>query len=150
MKNCPYCKEEIDSSAKICPYCRKTLKTSVGTWIVTFLIILLIIWGVVANKPTEKNVFSETSLTLEEGHVGIRSEYGLYAIHGIVKNGNDKTYSYVQVIFNTYDKDGNNIGTCIANNAGLDANGSWKFETLCDYDENNQIARYELKEITGY
>ena len=63
---------------------------------------------------------------------------GLYTISGILKNNTDKTYSYAQICFNVYDKDGNQLGTAVANVNNLDGNGTWKFEAIpltMDYDE---------------
>ena len=53
---------------------------------------------------------------------------GLYTISGILKNNTDKTYSYAQICFNVYDKDGNQLGTAIANvnNLELAAHGNLK------------------------
>lgn len=93
---------------------------------------------------------STDELVLEDGHSGSADEYGItYYINGYVKNESDKDYSYVQINFNVYDADGNTIGSCLANNSGLEANGRWKFEALCSGDANS-ISRYELDEITGY
>ena len=50
---------------------------------------------------------------------------------------------------NYYDSEGNIIGSCIDNQNNLDANGTWKFKAMC-LESVDQIARYELKEITGY
>ena len=58
-------------------------------------------------------------------------------------------YSYVQIEFTAYDSEGNTIGTCLDNNSGLEKGGRWKFSAMCLENADN-IARVELKELTGY
>lgn len=90
------------------------------------------------------------NLVLEDGHTGAADEYGMsYYINGYVKNNSDKEYSYVQITFNVYDSEGNTVGSCLANNSGLEANGRWKFEAFCSGDANS-ITSYKLDELTGY
>ena len=70
-------------------------------------------------------------------------------IEGKIKNNRDRDMSYVQVTFTTYDAEGNTLGTCLDNNSGLQANGTWKFKAICS-EGVDKIDHYELKEITGY
>ena len=90
--------------------------------------------------------------TLLEGYNGyVDSEYS-YKITGSIKNNKNKEYSYVQVEFYTYDSEGNLLDTCLANNSGLEASGTWKFEASCFFSNGNasDVASYKLKEITGW
>lgn len=70
-----------------------------------------------------------------------------YYIEGVIKNNTDKDKTYVQVTYNLYDKDGNQLGTALANVNNLKAGGTWKFKAMGMADG---ITKYELAEITGY
>lgn len=156
MKNCKYCKSQMDNSAKICPTCHK--KQTMPLW----LIILLIIIGIsllstfISNdnevdKPSGSTTTKET-LTLMEGHSGRIKDNWTYEISGTIQNNTDKDYSYVQIEFYTYDAEGNLLDTCFANNSGLEALGKWKFTADCWFadGEVNQVSSYKLKEITKW
>lgn len=159
MKKCKHCQSEIDSKAKICPNCRK--KQGFPVWLGIILIILgmgLIgsaLGGTYINEPSNNNDKTNTSVNqekfiLEEGHVGSLDEYGVgYYINGYIKNNTNKEYSYVQVTFNLYDKDGNQLGTAVDNINNLEANGRWKFKAIA-LSETDSIASYKLAEITGF
>ena len=85
------------------------------------IIILVAIVGTFGDNNsklmnTGTNPDSQEKFTLEEGHIGSTDEYGIrYKIEGTIKNNTDKQYSYVQVTFNLYDKDGAQIGSALAN-----------------------------------
>ena len=157
MKKCKHCQSEIDDKAKICPKCRK--KQGLPTWLIVILVIfgLIVISSVFGgesesgeNKPTGTTTAEEISLL--EGHSGrVDSDYS-YDITGSLKNNTDKEYSYVQVEFYTYDKDGNLLETCLGNNSGLEANGTWKFTASCFFSNGNadDVKSYKLKEITKW
>lgn len=68
-------------------------------------------------------------------------------IVGKIRNNDDKEYKYVQVSFNLYDKEGNQVGTAMANTTNLEAKGTWKFRALVI---EKDTVRFELKDITGY
>lgn len=74
---------------------------------------------------------------------------GTHYIEGIVKNENDKEYSYVQVDFVCYDKDGNNLGTAMDNTNNLGANESWKFKAML-LSTSGEADHCEFKEVTGW
>lgn len=96
------------------------------------------------EHPTEK--FS----VVENSEKGYADDYGFaYYIEGTIKNNTSKKYTYVQVSYNVYDSEGNNLGTCLANNNNLGANETWKFKAICSGEANN-ITSYKLAEITGY
>ena len=100
------------------------------------------------EKQDKKEKFS-----LLEGYKGYAGDYNIgYYIEGYIQNNTGKEYSYVQVEFNLYDKDGAIIGTALDNISNLEANGKWKFKaaSLITSDEVENVASYKLKEITGW
>ncbi len=97
-------------------------------------------------KTTEKR----KGVFLEEGHYGYSDDYGFaYYIEGYIKNDSDYSYSYIQVSFNTYDSEGNTLGSCLANNSGLEANGRWKFKAICSGDAKS-VSNYKFDKITKW
>ena len=131
--------------------------------VVIILVILVIAFGLgdeesIENNTTEtttkENTKTETTesgkLTLEEGYSGKADEYGIsYQIDGYVTNNTDRDYSYVEIEFTAYDKDGNTLGTCLDNNSGLEKGGRWKFSASC-LENVNEIANFKLKDLSGY
>lgn len=103
------------------------------------------------TNELDKKLDTGSYLKVEENTVkNTKDEYGYaYYIEGYIKNESDKNYSYVQVTYTTYDKDGNTLGTCLDNNSGLEANGRWKFKAMC-LEEVSDIASYKLTDVTGY
>ena len=122
LKKCKECGEEISSSASKCPKCGKKQNgvQAVISFILTIIILVAIVGTFGDNNSklmnTGTNPDSQEKFTLEEGHIGSTDEYGIrYKIEGTIKNNTDKQYSYVQVTFNLYDKDGAQIGSALAN-----------------------------------
>lgn len=112
---------------------------------------LLLSSGCSEIDEIEKDLKEEQNqkFTLSEDH-GYTDEYGIaYYIEGKVTNNTDKSYSYVQVSFNVYDSEGNNIGSCFDNINNLDANGTWKIKAICSGDANS-VSRYEITEFTSW
>lgn len=157
MKKCKHCQTEIDAKAKICPNCRK--KQGLPIWIVIILVVVGI--AVVAsmtggesdssNNPTGTTDKTE-KISLLDGYTGkVDSEYS-YEITGTLKNNTNKNYSYVQIEFYVYDEAGNMLDTCLGNNSGLEANGTWKFTASCFFGngDSHKVASYKLKEITQW
>ena len=66
---------------------------------------------------------------------------------GAVKNNCAKQYSYVQVSFNLYDREGNQVGSTFTNLNNLEPYGTWKFEALITEDSTR---RFRLKDVTGF
>lgn len=100
------------------------------------------------EKTTEnKKVEKKEKFTLEGEAKGSVDEFGFMKITGTIKNNTDKQASYVQVIFNIYDKDGNQIGTALDNINNLEAGKTWKFEAM-SLEQGGET--YKLSEITGY
>jgi len=73
-----------------------------------------------------------------------------YYIEGIVKNKKDKDYSYVQIEFVCYDKDGNNLGTALDNTNSLLANQTWKFKATAMISDVNEIDHCDYHNITAW
>lgn len=158
MKKCKYCKSEIDAKAKICPKCHK--KQGMPKWLIVIIVIVVLAIIVSASggesngstsggKSPVKTTQPQEKFTLVESYKSDESNEYFYYIEGKIQNNKDRDFSYVQVTFTTYDKEGNTIGSCLDNNSGLQANGTWKFKAICS-DGVNEIDHFELKEITGY
>ena len=158
MKKCKHCQTEIDANAKICPNCRK--KQGMPIWLIIILVIIGI--GVISsigsensssNNDNPSGVTNNTEkISLLDDYIGrVESEYS-YEISGTLKNNTSTNYSYVQIEFYVYDEDGNMLDTCLGNNSGLEANGTWKFTASCFFTNggSNKVASYKLKEITQW
>lgn len=74
-------------------------------------------------------------------------DFGYLTLEGTIKNSTDKKASYVQVEFNVYDKDGNQIGTALDNINNLEAGGTWKFKVMALVQGTKT---YKLVEISGW
>lgn len=94
-------------------------------------------------KPTER-------LTLDKGwKIDKSNPFGVY-VKGYVSNNSDKPITnYAQITFDVLDKNGANLGTCIANTNTIDAHGKWRFEAICDGDPGD-VATVRFKEISGF
>lgn len=155
-KLCKKCKESINKKAKKCPHCGA--KQGIPTWIIVIIVIVVIAAIASAGGNDSSSSSSGTNsgstkttekFTLVDSYKSDDSNAYAYYIEGQIKNNKDKDFSYVQVTFITYDAEGNTIGSCLDNNSGLSANGTWKFKAICT-EGVDEIDHYELKEITGY
>lgn len=164
LTTCKTCGKEIAKNAKVCPNCGAKIKAPIyKKW--WFYVIILIVIGTVSSSPSDTvstgnsnnnsqiqedvktPVQKKEKFTLES-HSGTYDEIGFaFYIEGTIRNNTNKEYSYVQVTFNTYDKDGAQLGTALANINNLEANGVWKYKAIA-MAEN--IASYKLAEITGW
>lgn len=105
-----------------------------------------------AAAPAEPEApATQDRLTLKDGWKVSTDEYGVYkVVKGYVLNNSDEAITtYVQITFDTLDKNGANLGTCLANTNTIDANGKWKFEAAC-LDDAAEIDKVRFKEITGF
>lgn len=152
MKQCKYCKSEIDNKAKICPNCRKPQGSSVLRIIIGVFIGLLII-GIlsktISDSPEASNYLKKSDFSYEVTKQGPDSAKFAYYIEGVVTNNNSKDYSYVQIEFICYDKDGINLGTALDNTSTLLGNQKWKFKAMSLSDTMN-IHHCDYHEITGW
>lgn len=152
MKQCKYCRSEIDSRAKICPNCRKPQGSSVVRIIVGVfvgLFIIIILSAIASLDPKTSNYLKESDFSYEVTKKGPDSSKFAYYIEGVVTNKNSKDYSYVQIEFICYDKNGINLGTAIDNTNNLLGNQKWKFKAMTISDVKN-IDHCDYHEITGW
>ena len=70
-------------------------------------------------------------------------------ISGVYTNKADKDLSYVQVSYNLFDADGNQIGTALANTNNLADGGTWKFEAFGSAAVD-EVASYKIGDVTGF
>ena len=115
------------------------------------IIISAIILGFIflALKYGDYSSINNDDYTLVESHISNKSNMYYTYIDGSIRNNKSRDLSYIQVTFTLYDDDGNTIGTCMDNNSGLDANGTWSFSAICS-GESNKISGYKLKSISGW
>ena len=150
MKKCKFCKSEIDNNAKICPVCKKKQ----GKSKLLIILIIIIVIGIIAtavgsgeydNVDTdnqEKFSYTVTSSSPDDANFA-------YYIEGVVTNNLDKDYSYVQIEFICYDKEGNNLGTAIANTNNLLGKQTWKYKAMGMFT-NQTVDHCDFKEVTGW
>lgn len=164
MKQCKSCSKEIASSAKVCPGCGAKNKKPIYKRAWFIVIVLLILVGAInaagggnsttPNSGTNENGQVENSTAKKEkfelvGEVETETDQFATYLKGIIKNNSGKDCSYVQVTFNLYDAEGNQIGTALDNINNLEADGTWKFKAM-GIDVDGEIASYKLAEITGF
>jgi len=89
---------------------------------------------------------SATDLQLVESHVET-GDYGIKYIVGSIKNNGAKTYGYVHVTINLYDKTGAQVGSTLDNVNNLEPGGTWKFKAMWLEED---ATSYKIKEITGF
>ncbi|BBF42020.1 hypothetical protein lbkm_0702 [Lachnospiraceae bacterium KM106-2] len=102
------------------------------------------------KKETKKQKAKKKEVPLEDLAVsdvkGTSDNYTSYAT-GKVKNNTDRTYSYVQVEINLYDKSGNQVGSTLDNVTNLEAGSTWKFKAPI-LEQN--VDNFKVKNVTGY
>lgn len=155
-KICKYCKNEINAKAKVCPVCRKNLSFSIGKLLVGVLLAFILVpflYGIFTTDYTPLTKSSNNIGGIEENlkltaHEMKKSEYNSQYIEGTIMNEGNSTYAYVQVQFNAYDKDGNHLGTFMANTNQLEAGKTWKFNAM--FLGTEEVASYTFSEITGW
>ena len=149
MKKCKYCQSEIDAKAKACPICKK--KLGMPKWLVILIVLLVIGIGVAVGGNSNDSANGGTEKKERFTYV-ISSEYDnsfSHYIEGTVTNNKDKDYSYVQIEFICYDKDGNNLGTAIDNTNNLLGNQTWKFKAMGLFTDS-KTDHCDFHEITGW
>ena len=80
-------------------------------------------------------------------HKTERGDFGMTHITGRVKNNRSRRYSYVQAQLAIYNEAGEQIETTMANAAGLDAGGVWRFKAHVMAPE---WSRYKITDLTGW
>ncbi|MGE5590998.1 MAG: FxLYD domain-containing protein [Bacillota bacterium] len=86
--------------------------------------------GTQASQPStqETKPVESGKPNLEVVETNTVSEDFMRYVTGTVKNNSNKKYSYAQVEINLYDKDGNQVGSTLANINNLEPGGTWKFK----------------------
>ena len=155
---CKTCGADMASNAKSCPGCGgKNKKQIYKKW--WFWVLVIIIIGAVAggseSQSTSKDGGTQNEVATKKEKfeiVGdITNESDMFAVYlsGVIKNNSGKDCTYVQVTFNLYDKDGNQIGTALDNINNLEKDGTWKFKAM-GMGESGEVDSYKLAEIVGY
>lgn len=160
MIKCKSCDTEIASSAKSCPKCgAKNKKPIYLRWWFILVVIFIVIGalGSIGGEKSNDNSASDSathqSTEKEEKYIvsdltESKDQYSEY-IEGTLKNNSGKEASYVQVSFNLFDAEGNQIGTALANTNNLAKDGTWKFKAL-GTAQPDKVASYKLAEVTGF
>ena len=147
LKNCKHCGKEIAKSAKTCPSCGGKLGSPFIVRVL-FAVIGIIVIVVGCSKMFDdaaKEIEKEQKESFSHEVTKQYSDDFSYYVEGTVKNLKNRDFSYVQIEFVCYDKDGNNIGTALDNTNNLLANETWKFKAMglfadekadhCDFHE---------------
>ncbi len=174
---CSNCGKEIDESVKFCPYCGICLTngtstktevkeviikqkeshgslsqglTAVGVFFFVFILFSIFYSRfAIFNSDigiSSTNYGKSTKLEVTESH-SCSTEYGSMAICGVVVNKSNHNIGYAQVEINLYDKNGNLVGSTLANINNLNAGGTWKFEA--PFIENN-VTSYNIENVIGF
>jgi hypothetical protein len=98
------------------------------------------------REPTPQATTGGQDFTLVAFKVKYDEE-GTPLLTGLVRNNTDHAFSYVQISFNLYDKQGDQIGSDMVNVNNLAAHGTWKFSTPTMYDH---AASVKVAGITGF
>lgn len=101
------------------------------------------------NSHMSKDVQKQEELILESSEL-VHGDWDSVYIEGTIKNNTDDTYSYVQVSFNLYDEEGNQIGSAWTNINYLQPKGTWKYKAPVFSDNDEEVYRYELAKISGW
>ena len=149
MKKCKYCQSEIDSKAKICPSCRKK-QTNFPVWLRILLIIFIIAIAIASAGEKETNNQTEEKFSYEVTNSAPDDANFAYYIEGTVTNNKEADYSYVQIDFVCYDKEGNNLGIAMDNTNHLLGKETWKFKAMGMFTDAETVDHCEFKEITGW
>ncbi|MCR5787934.1 MAG: zinc ribbon domain-containing protein [Bacilli bacterium] len=150
LKKCKHCGNDVAKSAKSCPNCGGKLGAPLIVRLLGLVLgIILIVVGCskllsdAADEIDKENKESFSHVITKE----YSDSYSHY-IEGTVKNLKDKDFSYVQIEFVCYDKEGNNIGTAVDNTNNLLANETWKFKAIGLFTET-KVDHCDFREITS-
>lgn len=159
MKKCKYCQTEIDLKAKICPNCRKPQGAPIWVVVLIFFLIFVALFSSNGSDTSDTTNNSNNNGSTNSGSNGEKFSYTIsdsysngfsYYIEGIVTNNRDKDYSYVQIEFICYDKDGNNLGTAIDNTNNLLGKQTWKYKAMGLFTDGSTVDHCDFREVTGW
>ena len=168
LKSCRECGKEVSTEAKTCPHCGVAnpapgLRVGASAGAIGCLGILLLVGYCVANLPdttpgtsprssasvSSRSAGTSSDVSLQAGDFKFQTgEFGETYLVGTVKNLTGKQYSYVQVSFNLYDGQGNQIGSTLTNVNDLEPYGTWKYKAIVMDAE--KVRRARLKDVTGF
>ena len=148
MKVCKDCGTEVSKSAKSCPKCGRKLKNSALRIILGIIILIIGICSFTGDMSTTPTSTTEQEKFTLVSDKKVTDSIGSTYIQGEIKNNTDREYSYVQVTFNLYDKDGSQLGTAVDNINNLEPNATWKYKAIGLVTE--KVSSYKLVEITGW
>ncbi len=133
-----------------------------GKKIVLGLLVLVIfagIYGATKEKDSKETVKTTTKSGTEEKKEKAsyeitdvkveKDEFQTY-VTGILKNNTDKEKSYVQIVFSVNDKDGNKVGSALANVNNLEAGKTWKFKAVYIGTEKDVKIDIENPDVSGF
>lgn len=159
---CKDCKKEVElnedwscqfghPASSVIPLKKKKMGTLGLTVIVIVVLISLFIcavgfWSTLSEQGKETSQTSEGGLSVVDWEF-VKGDFGTKRIIGTIKNNSSKEYSYVQVEFNLYDSNDNQVGSALANVNNLEPHGTWKFEAVV-IEANAKKAK--LKGISGF
>lgn len=160
MIKCKSCGKEIAESAKTCPSCGAKNKKPIYKRVWFWIIIVLLVVAVASNGGSQDNAsLSSTdtsssqpsepfSYTIDKSYLG---DYDVgYYIEGSVTNNKSKDYSYVQIEFVCYDKEGNNLGTAFDNTNNLLGNQTWKYKAIFMGSNAKEVDHCDYHDITSW
>lgn len=84
------------------------------------------------------------------GDITTHNDGSCYYINGIIKNNSSKLCPFVQISFNLYDKDGNQIGVAFACINNFEPGGTWKFTAQGYVPNTYEIKSYKLVSVDVY
>lgn len=171
MKQCKFCRTEIDDKAKVCPQCGRKQPSKAKKIVLIVLIALcaiIVIAAIAGGSGSKDNPsrvtgtvetqapentdlvakLSYNKLATETDPAAGQTSYGLQCINGTIKNTSGKQLSYVAVTFALYDQDGNQIGTAIDNINDLTADSTWKYTATPL--TTDQFASFELTSVDAW
>lgn len=101
-----------------------------------------------AKEQPKQEEQKQDPYTITEEAADTSNSYD-YAITGILTNNSGRDANSVMVTYNLFDTDNNQIGTAMATASNLKAGGTWKFKAS-SLKSTNEVARYELSDVSGF
>ena len=105
------------------------------------------------TEVSEKSSSSDGSSGSEKFSYKIDKQHGdsyAYYIEGVLANNTSQEFSYVQIDFICYDKDGNNLGTALDNTNNLLGNQTWKFKAMFIGSDTKSVDHCDYHETTSW
>lgn len=162
---CFNCKTNwTDNDPKVCPKCGTTeigegfskqdkpkesiLKKKVPGWVLFIIlaIVAVILYFRFKSPESNKPIMPQEPVLILVKAFNDNSEYSRY-IGGIVSNNSGKTLGYVQITFNLFDGDNNQVGTAFDNMNSLKPYGTWRFRALIP---NDMARKWEFDNLSGH